>query len=209
MAGSPDPQPMQPSHTPPEHYSAADFFPQRSNSRTHRPHSPPPSYGSPDFSASSSPPNAMSSPQVARKRVSEFSVGPGSRYSASIASSDEDSSHDSQTPFRYAYMSRKPSTKGLSFAKSVAERESRSRPDSGVLSPMLPPPAMTLPPLPDTHGGPGASDTASLMSGLSLGHQSQSTNAEIKKMHRSSITLVQKEQFEKQAFRNAAILCDV
>jgi hypothetical protein len=68
---------------------------------------------------------------------------------------------------------------------------------------------MTLPPLPDTHGGPGASDAASLMSGLSLGHQSHSTNAEIKKMHRSSITLVQKEQFEKQAFRNAAILCDV
>ena len=74
---------------------------------------------------------------------------------------------------------------------------------------MLPPPAMTLPPLPDTDTGAGASDVASLMSGLSLGHQSQSANAEIKQMHRSSMTLVQKEQFEKLAFRNAAILCDV
>lgn len=72
---------------------------------------------------------------------------------------------------------------------------------------MLPPPAMTLPPLPDAEAG--ASDAVSLMSGLSLGHQSQSANSEIKQLHRSSMTLVQKEQFEKVAFRNAAILCDV
>lgn len=47
------------------------------------------------------------------------------------------------------------------------------------------------------------------MSVLSLGNQSHVAGSEIKQLHRSSMTLVQKEQFEKVAFRNAAILCDV
>ncbi|KAF1974575.1 hypothetical protein BU23DRAFT_504997 [Bimuria novae-zelandiae CBS 107.79] len=221
MAGSPEAtpgnslQPLQSSKTPPEHYSAAEFFPKRQNStRSIRPQSPPPTYGSPEMSAPSSPPRStLSSPQVARKRIPEFSVGgPGSRYSAvSTASSDGDSSHDSKAPLRYAYLSRHPSTKGPSLAKSVAEREARYKPDSGVFSPMLPPPTMSLPPLPDVDAGASASDAASLMSGLSLGNhaQSQSTESEIKQLHRSSMTLIQKEQFEKAAFRNAAILCDV
>ena len=199
---------MRISHASPDRYSATDFFPPRQSSKINRPQSPPPSIGSPEILAPSSPPRStLPSPQATRKRISEFSVGgPGSRYSGSAASSDEDSGHDSKTPLRYAYLSRQLSTKAPSLARSVADREVRSRPDSGVLSPMLPPPAMTLPPLPDTEAG---AETASLMSGLSLGQQPQSIRSEIKQMHRSSMTLVQKEQFEKVAFRNAAILCDV
>lgn len=65
---------------------------------------------------------------------------------------------------------------------------------------------MSLPPLPDLD----VADSASLMSGLSLNQNERSDfNDEIKQLHRSSMTLVQKEQFEKVAFRNAAILCDV
>ncbi|KAJ4353904.1 uncharacterized protein N0V89_005635 [Didymosphaeria variabile] len=208
MASSPGTVPLQPSQISQDRYSATDFFPTRQSSKISRPQSPPPSFGSPELSAPSSPPRStLPSPQATRKRISEFSVGgPGSRYSGSVASSEEDFSHESKTPLRYAYLSRQPSTKAPSFAKSVANREARSRPDSGVLSPMLPPPAMTLPPLPDTDAG---AETASLMSGLSLGQQTQSARSEIKQLHRSSMTLVQKEQFEKVAFRNAAILCDV
>lgn len=211
MASSPATNPDQLTQTfraSPDRYAATDFFPPRQSSKFDRPQSPPASHGSPELFAPSSPPKSTQpSPQANRKRISEFSVGGhGSRYSGSIGSSDGESSHDSKTPLRYAYLSRQPSTKAHSLARSVADREVRSRPDSGVLSPMLPPPAMTLPPLPDTDA---SAETASLMSGLSLGQQSQSARAEIKQLHRSSMTLVQKEQFEKVAFRNAAILCDV
>ncbi|KAJ4302745.1 hypothetical protein N0V90_001635 [Kalmusia sp. IMI 367209] len=211
MASSPDPtlsySPQQ-LQTSPDRYSGADFLPPRQESIASRPQSPPPSHTSPELRSASSPPRStMPSPTTTRKRISEFSVGgPGSRYSGSMASSDGESSHDSKSPLRYAYLSRQPSTKASSLAKSVAQREARSRPDSGVLSPMLPPPAMSLPPLPDAD----VTDTASLMSGLSLNHAARpETRSEIKQLHRSSVTLVQKEQFEKVAFRNAAILCDV
>jgi hypothetical protein len=208
-ASSPDAFPLQPSHSSPDRYSETDFFfAPRQTSNTDRHQSPPPSFDSPEIVAPSSRPRStLPSPEITRKRISEFSFGgPGSRHSGSVASSEGDSSHDSKSPLRYAYLSRQPSTKGPSLAKSVRDREAGDRPDSGVLSTMLPPPAMTLPPLPDTDAG---AETASFMSGLSLGQQSQSARSEIKKLHRSSMTLVQKELFEKVAFRNAAILCDV
>jgi hypothetical protein len=44
------------------------------------------------------------------------------------------------------------------------------------------------------------------MSNLSLNNR---TLSDIKSLHRSSTTISQKDLFEKQAFRNSAILCDV
>ncbi|KAF9733921.1 hypothetical protein PMIN01_08264 [Paraphaeosphaeria minitans] len=200
MAGSPNILQLRPSQYSAGNYLASDLYAAGQSLHSNRPQSLPPSFGSLELSA-------PASPATTRKRIPEFSFGgPGSRYSGSVASSDGDSNHDSKTPLRYAYLSLQPSTKSTNLARLVTNREARFRPDSGVLSPMLPPPAMTLPPLPDTEAG---AETASLMSGLSLGRQSQSAGSEIKKLHRSSMTLVQKEDFKKVAFRHAAILCDV
>jgi len=208
MGGSPSPLIQSPLHQIPtgqEYYSTKDL--QRAGSLSTRPQTPPHSHTSPEWknlSPSSPLKSTVPSPvSNTRKRISDLSIGdPASRASVGNVSSDGESSHDSRPSLRHAYLSRQPSNGASSLARSVAEREARSWPDSGVLSPMLPPPALTLPPLPDTDA-----DAASLMSGLSL--TNQPAQPEIKQMHRSSMTLVQKELFEKVAFRNSAILCDV
>jgi hypothetical protein len=82
MASSPDAYPLQPSYTSPDRYSENDFFfPPRQTSNAYRPQSPPPSFGSPELVAPSSPPKStLPSPEITRKRISDFSFGgPGSR----------------------------------------------------------------------------------------------------------------------------------
>ncbi|KAF2715340.1 hypothetical protein K504DRAFT_457515 [Pleomassaria siparia CBS 279.74] len=71
------------------------------------------------------------------------------------------------------------------------------RPDSAVLSPL---------PLPSTQILHGPEDPTAMITKLSL---NPPTQPEFDKLHRSSTTMTQKEFFEKQAFRNSAILCDV
>ncbi|KAF2680587.1 hypothetical protein K458DRAFT_434198 [Lentithecium fluviatile CBS 122367] len=196
----------------PEKFSVKDFFPPRDSSMVPRPLMPsaqrsvgsPSSPASPDMSttiaASSSPRSAVPSPTPSeRKRISEFSFGTPSRYSVSSTSSDEESTTSTH---RYAYLTRQysqHSNKASLLSRTTDGRQSQSRPDSSVLSHMLPPPAMELPPL-DQDG------IEQNMSNLSLHAPAQSG---IGTLHRSSTTSSQKERFENAAFRNAAILCDV
>lgn len=188
-----------------ESFSATDFLPPRQNTRT-----PPRVPSSPQFSqlsksptlgtttAPSSAASTATSPTIiARKRISEFSFGgPGSRYSGSNASSSDESHNEA--PQRAAYLSRQPSKRGPSLPRTPEYQGPRSRPDSGVLAP-LPPPAMEMPP----HHG---IEKAMSISKLSI---HPPTSPEIIKLHRSSTTSSQREQFERAAFRNSAILCDV
>ena len=185
----------------PEVFRARDYLPPRQSSRR----SPPPPL-SPSESVtvvSTSPPTTIMStspPTAARKRISEFSVGPGSRYSSSYAGSDagDSSGWPSPIPKRNSYLSRQSSKRETRLPKTPEMREPNSRPDSTVLPP-LPPPAIDIDP--DT-----GFEKAMSISKLSLHPPVQ---PEIVKLHRSSTTASQKSMFEKQAFRNAAILCDV
>lgn len=193
---------MSPQISPtPEAFRARDYFPPRQSSKR----SPPPP-SSPQESVTvvpSSPTATMMStspPTTTRKRISEFSVGPGSRYSSSYAGSDAGNSSGwpSPAPNRNSYISHRSSKRDSRLPKTPEMREPGSRPDSTVLPP-LPPPAIDY----DHDTG---FEKAMSISKLSLHPPVQ---PEIVKLHRSSTTASQKSMFEKQAFRNAAILCDV
>lgn len=135
-----------------------------------------------------------------RKRISEFSFGgTTNRYSGSYASSDVgggNSGWPGPTPNRNSYLGRSLSQRQNHLLGTP--EEPRSRPDSTVLPP-LPPPAMDIPPDPEI-------DRVMPMAKLTVHPPAQSETA---KFHRSSASASQRSSFEKQAFRNSAILCDV
>ena len=161
----------------------------------------------------SSPTETVSSSKVSvtGKRASEMSLGGSSlRYSSSsYASSDAgQSSAGWQSPqpvgnHHYLNRQQSTSTKKTSPLPGTPEiREPEQSADSRHLS-RLPPPAMgTANPneleRPPTH----TSSTARLS-------PYPASQPGIMKLHRSSTTASQRAAFEKEAFRNSAILCDV
>jgi hypothetical protein len=157
--------------------------------------------------AASTPRSMVPSPTLSQRRhVSKFSLDTNSEYSASAYSSDEDSTTTTGS-HRYAYPRRPHSQRSNHvsiLSRSSVDRVSiTSRPPSGVLSDMLPPPAMDLPSLEHhyTHG-----NIEYDMSSLSL---QPPKHPGISHLHRSATSSSQKERFENAAIRNAAILCDV
>jgi hypothetical protein len=195
-----------------ESFTARQYIPprQRSNPRPiqSRPSRSPVYPHSPDMSVTQVPssPTATvftsnSPTSVARKHISEFSFGGSpNRFSNSYAASDAGASNGwhSPAPNRYSHLSQQASIRESMISRTPEARERGSRPDSTIL-PSLPPPAMDLPPDPDV-------DAITVISKLGL---SPPTQPEIVRLHRSSTTTSQKDLFEKQAFRNSAILCDV
>ncbi|KAF2004457.1 hypothetical protein P154DRAFT_572117 [Amniculicola lignicola CBS 123094] len=183
-----------------ESFVGRDYFPPQRSAQALLRTSPPPipseSPYSPAITAASSAPSP-----TARKRISEFSFGGSTvHYADSIATSDPGVNNGWPSPpaNRQSYVSRQPSKRKASLATTPEMREPLSRPPSSALPP-LPPPAMDL-------SSDSEIDTIKSISKLSLNPPQQ---PEYIKLHRSSTTASQKEMFEKQAFRNAAILCDV
>lgn len=165
------------------------------------------SSSSDDMQGQSSPSETMTSSRATsptRKRVSEFSFGGSSlRYSSSsYASSTASSGGWSQpgTP-RDSFVGRHSttSTKMTSPLPRTPEVREPDDQSSDAHLPLLPPPAMgySAPYEVDKHGA------RSMLSPY------PTTQPEITKLHRSSTTSSQKAAFEKEAFRNGAILCDV
>jgi hypothetical protein len=196
----------------PESFTAREYFPPRQSSKprpiqSRLPRSPVPLH-SPDMSVTQLPSSpattaftSASPTSSAKKHISEFSFGGSpNRYSNSYAASDAGTSNEwpSPAPNRYSNLGRQLSNREPPLSRTPETRERGSRPDSAIL-PALPPPAMDLPPDPDA-------DTITAISKLTL---NPPTQPEIVRLHRSSTTASQKDIFEKQAFRNSAILCDV
>ncbi|KAF2736975.1 hypothetical protein EJ04DRAFT_510694 [Polyplosphaeria fusca] len=186
----------------PESYSVQQYFPPaRQNSNDFYPVS------SPSLTAVPSSPtetatitSASTSPTItARKRISEFSYGGSTnRYSSSYASSEASTSTGwpSPTPNRDSQLSRSSSKRDSHLPKSPNYLPN-ARPESTVL-PSLPPPAMDM--------DEDMMDHLASLGRLSL---NPPTQPEYVKLHRSATTTSQEKMFEKDAFRNAAILCDV
>ncbi|KAF2012612.1 hypothetical protein BU24DRAFT_352440 [Aaosphaeria arxii CBS 175.79] len=133
-----------------------------------------------------------------RKRVSDFSFsGSTVRYSGSSISSDGAASPGWPSPtgtHKGTRVSRSASMKKRSKLPSTPEMgEPLSRPDSTTLS-ALPPPALDM-------------DDLRIERATSV--SSHGTQSELKGRHRSSTTATQEALFEKEAFRNSAILCDI
>ncbi|KAF2028478.1 hypothetical protein EK21DRAFT_101798 [Setomelanomma holmii] len=164
-------------------------------------HSPPPSsppglqisnstYPSPSIPTVS----GASSPDV--KRVSEFSFGVSSlRFSSSSCASSTASSAGWSNP-RDSFTSRNPTVSPVSRLNGIREQSKRRSEDALSL---LPPPVLgyTTNPEPER-----------VTSRPSLSPY-PATQPDVVKLHRSSTTSSQKASFEKEAFRNSAILCDV
>lgn len=131
-----------------------------------------------------------------QKRVSEFSFGASSlRYSSSsYASSTASSSGWSES-----HVSRSTSTKkSTPLPRTPEVREPGDRSSDATLA-LLPPPAMGL----------AAPYEIERMASRSTLTPYPSSPPELTKLHRSSTTSSQKATFEKEAFRNSAVLCDV
>lgn len=187
-----------------ESFSPREFFPPLQSSKTIlAARSPPLTVTEGPSSPRPASPASTSPASTARKRISDFNVeGSTIRYSGSYASSDTGISSEWHSPTitsRNSYLSRQPSTSKRESKLPMTPElpEPRSRPDSTAL-PSLPPPAIELP--------EDRIEKAISISKLSL---HPPTEPEITKLHRSSTTSSQKDLFEKQAFRNSAILCDV
>lgn len=144
-----------------------------------------------------------------RKRVSEFSfTGSSVRYSSSSHASSEGASSVGWPPspgtLKESSLSRQhsSSTKKTSPLPRTPEvREHHYHMDDEALS-LLPPPAMGL-------ATPYELDRVTSHTSQAKLSPYPSTQPEIMKLHRSSTTASQKAAFEKEAFRNAAILCDM
>jgi hypothetical protein len=145
-----------------------------------------------------------------RKRVSGFSFGGSSlRYSSSsYASSDAGTSslgwqspspflHDSQLSRQHSTSTKK--TSPLPRTPEICEPGRKT--DNRNLT-LLPPPAMKL-------GSPYELERTATQSSHAKLSPYPSSRSGIVKLHRSSTTASQKAAFEKEAFRNSAILCDV
>lgn len=197
----PDPSPPKLDASPQvqdEHevFSAQNLFSQRQSPSMARPQTPP-APRSPELNRLSdmSTTVADSPTTTSQKRISAFSLGGySSRQSVSSISSEGRSIAESTAElYPYASSTRQPSTKTSKLSRVSG---SRTRPDSEILSPALPSPAMELPP------NCGIEQATASVKRMSI------QRPEIIKLHRSSVTS-QEEQFEKAAFRNSAIVCDV
>ncbi|KAF1851082.1 uncharacterized protein K460DRAFT_302847 [Cucurbitaria berberidis CBS 394.84] len=143
------------------------------------------------------------------KNISEFSLGGSSlRYSSSSYASSDTGTNSagwpSPGPLRDSFVSRHPSTstkKTSSLPRTPEVYEPGDKVDDGQLS-LLPPPAMGL-------STPYELESAALRSSHTKLSPYPFTKPEIMKLHRSSTTASQKAAFEKEAFRNSAILCDI
>ena len=139
-----------------------------------------------------------------QKRVSEFSFGGSSlRYSSSSYACSTASSGKWSSPGtpRDSFISPQPSTstkKTSPLPRTPEVREPSERHGQDVL-PLLPPPAMA-------YALPSGLERVASRSTLS---PYPSTQPDLVKLHRSSTTSSQKAAFEKEAFRNSAVLCDV
>lgn len=139
-----------------------------------------------------------------QKRVSEFSFGSASfRYSSSSYASSTASSGRTSNPGtpRDSFISRQPSTstkKTTPLPQTPELHEPNGR-NSSDASPLLPPPAMPY----ATRSGLDRTVSQSTLSYY------PSLQPDLVKLHRSSTTTSQKATFEKEAFRNSAVLCDV
>lgn len=154
--------------------------------------------------------HASRNPSPARKRVSEFTfTGSSIRYSSSSrASSDAGASSIGWPPspgtLKESSLSRHPSTstkKTSPLSQAPEVREPYHDMDDDNLS-LLPPPAMGS-------TTPYELDRVTSYTSSTKLSPYPSTRPEITKLHRSSTTASQKAAFEKEAFRNAAILCDM
>jgi hypothetical protein len=139
-----------------------------------------------------------------QKRISEFSFGVSSyRYSSSSYASSTASSGRTSNPStpRDSFISRQPSTstkKTSPMPRTPELHEPTGRAGEDVL-PLLPPAAI---------GYVSRSRAERVTSHTNLSTY-PSTQPELVKLHRSSTTTSQKAAFEKEAFRNSAVLCDV
>ncbi|KAH7390500.1 hypothetical protein BKA66DRAFT_37068 [Pyrenochaeta sp. MPI-SDFR-AT-0127] len=153
--------------------------------------------------------NTSGNPSPSQLRVSEFSFGGSSlRYSSSsYASSDAGTSSagwPSPGRLRDSSISRQSSTskkKRTPLPRTPELFEPNQQADNEHLS-VLPPPAIGI----STPGEPERLTPHSSHTKLS---PYPSAQPEIIKLHRSSTTASQKAAFEKEAFRNSAILCDI
>ena len=177
----------------PESFPPRDVFPQRQSSRANPPLTP--------EIAASEPSSATSSIH----RISGFSFGGSQGYhSGSYAGSEAGSSNGYTSPIggRSPMADRWPSKHEPTLVKTPELEEPREsqttiRPPPNM--PPLPPPAMDIQP------DPGIQPVMPLQN-LRLIPPS---SPEVVTLHRSSTTASQQEAFERGAFRNSAILCDL
>lgn len=187
--------------------------PRRVNTRVSLPQSPqrPQSLGEPGSPKRSNSVETPASPaettttfratSPTRKRVSEFSFGGSSlRYSSSSYASSTASSGAWSSPGT-PLMSHQPATttmKQFHLPGTPEVWEPAERTVDEVLS-LLPPPALGN----VAHHGHERPTSRSTLSPF------PPTQMDLVKLHRSSTTTSQKAAFEKEAFRNSAVLCDV
>ena len=166
-----------------------------------------------DAPVPTSPADVMSTSRTsppAQKRVSEFSFGGSSlRYSSSsYASSDAGTSSvgwqspSSLLPDSHLSRPYSTSTKNMSPLPRTPEVCEPGRKADIRHHTLLPPPAMKL-------GSLCELERTSTQTSHAMLSPYPSLQPEIMKLHRSSTTTSQKAAFEKEAFRNSAILCDV
>jgi hypothetical protein len=152
----------------------------------------------------SSPTETMSTSRASsptQKRVSEFSFGGSSlRYSSSSYASSTASSGGWSSPGTPLINQQSSTTtrRTLHLPRTPEVEEPGQRVHEGALS-LLPPPALGYAAHPDVER-PVSRSTLSPY---------PATQPDILKLHRSSTTSSQKAAFEKEAFRNSAVLCDV
>jgi hypothetical protein len=199
---------LSPTSNPPFTTSSRRLDTRISSSRSpHRSHSPPlPENLSHESNISmrvpSSPTETMSTSRATsptQKRISDFSIGGSSlRYSSSSCASSMASSGGWSSPGT-PLISNQPLTtakRNLPLPKTPEVREP-SEVSGEYALPLLPPSAL---------GYTTSSERPISRSTLS---QYPAIQPDIVKLHRSSTTSSQKAAFEKDAFRNSAVLCDV
>lgn len=138
-------------------------------------------------------------PTPPRKRVSEFSFGGSSARDSTSSYASSTSSRPSRDSLNSNY-TRISVTRSPPLPRTPELSETmRSNASSMTL---LPPPAMRPP------SAQSAPDVGRVRSNTTLSPFPAQQDS-ITKLHRSSTTTSQKAAFEKDAFRNSAVLCDV
>jgi hypothetical protein len=135
-----------------------------------------------------------------QKRVSEFSFGGASlRYSSSSYASSMASSGGWSSPGTplISHQSLATNKRSSPLPRTLEVREPGEHSDTGNLS-LLPPPALKY----TVHSELERHTPKSTLSPFP-------SQPDLVKLHRSSTTSSQKAAFEKEAFRNSAVLCDV
>jgi hypothetical protein len=193
LATSPRPLDMRTSNPKPPQYSNAPFIPE---SPSRKP--------SANIRVSSSPTETMSTSRASsptQTRNSEFSISVSSfRYSNSSYASSTASSGGWSSP-ETPLVGHQPSTTGKRNLPLPVTPEARE-PDEGSGEhgvPFIPPPAL----------GYAVDSVVERPKPRSTLSQYPAIQSDIVKLHRSSTTASQKATFEKEAFRNSAVLCDV